>query len=118
MNRTALLRLIAVLFLIYGLYNALLLPGMFVAPVPILLAGTLAKVLLALAAAVGVWTGQRWAPAIIVLTGAVVAALWLTYAFVLGIVAYLYAIGVAAVAVVLMIAVAGYVQRGRSAFSV
>ena len=112
MDRTTLLRIIALGFLLYGLYNALLLPAMLVAPTsPILLVGTIAKTALAAMSAFGIWTRKPWAPAAIVLTGIVVAVLWLLYAFVLGIVAYLYALAIAVVAVVITIAVAVYVQR-------
>ena len=88
---------------------------MLVAPTaPVILAGTIAKMALAAIAAFGVWTGKSWAPAVIVLTGVVLAALWLTYGFVLGIVAYLYAIAIAGLTLLLMIVAAAYVQRGPS----
>jgi hypothetical protein len=106
-DRTTLLRVIAIGFLLYGIYNALLLPAMLVAPAtPILLIGTIAKATLACVAAFGVWTGKRWAPAVVVLTGVVIAVLWLLYGFVLGIVAYLYAVAMAALALVLTIVLA------------
>ena len=115
MDRTTLLRLIAIAFLIYGVYNALLLPGMLVAPTAaILLAGTIAKTALAFLVAFGIWSRKPWTPAAVVLTGIVIAALWLTYGFVLGIVAYLYAIAMAGFALLLAIVVAAYVQRGTS----
>ena len=107
MDRTTLLRVIAVGFLLYGVYNVLLLPAMLVAPTtPILLVGTIAKATLALVAAFGVWTHKPWAPAAIVITGLVIAVLWLLYGFVLGIVAYLYAIVVAGLTLILMIVLA------------
>jgi hypothetical protein len=107
------LRGIAVGFFFYALYAASFLPGMLVAPTaPILLIGTVAKTALAFACGIGTWTGQRWAPAIVILTGVVIAALWLSYGFVLGIVAYFYAVAMAVVAVVVSIVVAGYVKRG------
>jgi hypothetical protein len=114
-DRTTLLRVIAIGFLFYGVYNLLLLPAMLVAPTaPVLLLGTVAKTVLAAIAAFGVWTGRSWAPTVIVLTGVVIAALWLTYGFVLGLVAYLYAIVIAGLALLLMIVAAAYVQRGSS----
>jgi hypothetical protein len=113
--RTTLLRVIALGFLLYGVYNAFLLPAMLVAPTaPVLLVGTLAKTALAAIAAFGVWTGRSWASTVIVLTGVVIAALWLTYGFVLGLVAYLYAIVIAGLALLVMIVTAAYVQRGSS----
>lgn len=107
MDRTTLLRVIAIGFLLYGVYNALLLPAMLVAPTtPILLIGTIAKTALAFAAAFGVWTSKPWASTAIVFTGVVIAVLWLLYGFVLGIVAYLYAVMVAALALILAIVLA------------
>jgi hypothetical protein len=114
-DRTTLLRVLALGFLIYGAYNAFLLPALLVAPTaPVILVGTIAKTALAAIAAFGIWTRKSWASAVIVLTGVVIAALWLTYGFVLGIVAYLYAIVIAGLALLLMIVTAAYVQRGSS----
>jgi hypothetical protein len=114
-DRTTLLRLIAIGFLFYGIYNAILLTAMLAAPTePILLIGTIARTALALVVAFGVWTGKRWSSAAIVLTGVTIAVLWLLYGFVLGIVAYLYAVVIAALTVLLMIVLAVYVQRGSS----
>ena len=113
MDRTTLLRLIAIGFLLYGVYNAILLTTMLAAPTePILLAGTIVKTALACLAALGIWMSKRWAPAAIVLTGVAIAVLWLLYGFLLGIVAYLYAVVIAALALLLMIILAAYVQRG------
>jgi hypothetical protein len=110
-DRTIALRVIAVGFLLYGVYTASFLTGMLVAPAsPILLIGTLAKTLLALACALGIWTRQRWSPAIVVLLGIVVAVLWLLYGFILGIVAYLYGVAMAVVAILVMMLVAAYVR--------
>jgi hypothetical protein len=90
-DRTTVLRVIAIGFFFYALYTASFLTGMLVGPTrPILLIGAVAKTALALACAIGIWTGQRWAPAVIVLAGLVIAVLWLLYGFVLGFVAYLY----------------------------
>jgi hypothetical protein len=114
-DRTTLLRVLALGFLIYGVYNAFLLAALLVAPTaPVILLGTIAKMALAAIAAFGIWTGKSWASAVIVLTGVVIAALWLTYGFVLGIVAYLYAIAIAGLTLLLMIVAAAYVQRGTS----
>jgi hypothetical protein len=109
-DRTTVLRVIAVGFFFYALYTASFLIGMVVAPAPILLIGTLAKAVLAIACGVGIWTAQRWAPAMIVLTGIVIAVLWLVYGFVLGIVAYLYGIAMALMAIIVTTLVAAYVR--------
>jgi hypothetical protein len=104
------LRLIAVGFFVYAVYSGSFLPAMLVAPTSaILLIGTLAKTALAVACGVGIWTGQPWAPAIVVLTGIVIAVLWLLYGFVLGIVAYLYGVAMAVVAILVTMLVAAYV---------
>ena len=67
MDRTAMLRVLALGFLIYGVYNALLLPALLVAPTsPVILVGTIAKTALAAIAALGVWTGKSWASTVIV----------------------------------------------------
>ena len=109
------LRVIAIGFFFYALYTASFLTGMLAGPTsPILLMGTVAKTLLAVACAIGIWTGQRWAPAVVVLTGIVIAVLWLLYGFLLGIVAYLYGVAMAVLAVLVMLLVAAYV-RGPAA---
>ena len=112
MDRTTVRGGIALAFLLYGLYTASFVPGLVVAPaVPILLIGTLAKAALACAAAFGVWTGRSWAPAAMVLTGVVIAALWLIEGFVLGIVAYLYALGAAVLAIAVTFVSAAYLSE-------
>jgi len=109
MDRTTVRGGIALAFLLYGLYVASFIPGLVVAPaVPILLIGALAKAALALVAAFGVWTGRSWAPAAMVLTGLVIAVLWLIEGFVLGIVAYLYALSAAVFAIVVTFLAAAY----------
>jgi hypothetical protein len=111
MDRTTVRRGIAIAFFLYAVYTASFVPGMLVAPaVPILLLGAIAKTALALACGIGIWTRQSWAPALVVLTGIVVAVLWLIYGFVLGIVAYLYGVAMSAVAVLVAIVVANYVR--------
>jgi hypothetical protein len=114
-DRTTLIRLLAIGFLIYGVYNALLLLGILVAPASaILLVGAIAKTASAFIVAFGLWSRKPWASAAVVLTGVVIAVLWLAYGFVLGIVAYLYAIVMAGLALLLAIVIASYVQRGAS----
>ena len=69
----------------------------------------------ALAAAVGVWCGQRWAASVVVLLGVSLAATWLIEGFVLGIVAYLHALLVAVLAIVVALIIAAYVHRQHGA---
>jgi len=117
-DRATALRVIAVGFFLYALYTASFLPGMLVAPTaPIPLIGTIAKTLLAFACAVGIWTGKPWAPGIVVLTGIVIAVLWLLYGFVLGIVAYLYGIAIALLTILVTLLVAAYVRLKPNAMS-
>jgi len=114
-DRTIVLRVIAIGFFLYALYTASYLVGMVAAPSPILLIGALAKTALAVASGVGIGTGQRWAPVIVVLTGVVIAAVWLLYAFALGIVPYLYGIAMALLALFVTMLVAVYVRMRPTA---
>jgi len=115
-DRTIALRVIAFGFFLYALYTASFLLGMVAAPTsPILLIGTLAKTVLALACAFGIWTKQPWAPAAVVLIGVVIAVLWLVYGFVLGVVAYLYGVAMAVLAIVVTMLVAAYVRLNPGA---
>lgn len=105
---------IAILFVAYAVYTASFVPGLIVGRiVPVLLVGTVAKAVLALAAAVSVWRADAWASTLVVLTGVAIAVVWLMDAFALGIVAYLYAIGAAVLALLITFAIAIYLQRGH-----
>src|SRR5579871_5106128 len=104
---------IAVLFFAYAIYTASFVPALVVAPVPILLVGTLAKAILACAAAIGIWTRQRWAGTAVILTGVAIAAVWLLEAFALGIVPYLYAVGAAVMAVGVTVAIATFLPGNQ-----
>ena len=98
---------VAILLAAYGVYAGSFVPGMLVAPSSAVLpVAYIVQTALAFAAAVGVWLGRSWAANVILALGAVVAATWLIEAFALGLVAYLYAIGIAVVALVL--ATVGY----------
>ena len=68
----------------------------------------------AFAAAFGVWRAQRWAAGAVVLLGVAIAGTWLFEGFILGIVAYLYALLVAVIALVVTLVIAAYVNRQRS----
>ena len=111
-DRPTALILIAVALAGYGLYIAGYVPAMLLgAPVPLLLIGFVLQAVCALAAAVGVWRGQRWAAGVVVLLGVCIAATWLINGFVLGIVAYLHALLVAVLAIVVTLIIAAYLNR-------
>ena len=112
-DRSMVMLLIAVALAGYGLYIAAFVPGMLVGPpVPLLLIGFVLQAVFGLAAAFGVWRGQHWAAAATVLLGLSIAATSLVEAFVLGIVAWLHALLVAILAIVITLMVAAYIQRG------
>ena len=101
MDRSIALLLIALLLAAFGLYH--LLNGLAIAAAPgtpVLAISFLLQGVLGLAAAYGVWRAQTWAPLALLLLGIVVAATALIEAFVLGIVAWLWALMIAVVAVV------------------
>jgi peptidoglycan/LPS O-acetylase OafA/YrhL len=115
MNRTTALVVIAVALGVYGLYAASSVPAMVVgARVPALLFAFVLQAACALAAAVGAWRRDRWAAGAAVLLGICIAATSLFEGFVPGIVAYLRAVLVAAIAVVVTMGIATYVSRQRS----
>ena len=111
-NRSTALLLIAGALAAYGLYIAAHVPAMLVGePVPLLLIGFVLQAACALAGAVGVWRNQPWAASVVVALGVITAATWLIEGFVLGIVAYLYALFVAVVSIVVTLLIAQYVRR-------
>jgi len=111
-DRSTALLLIAVALAGYGLYIAGDVPGMLIVqPVPLLLIGFVLQAVCALAAAVGVWRAQSWAAGVVVLLGVCIAVTWLINGFVLGIVAYLHALLVAVLAIVVTLIIAAYVNR-------
>ena len=113
-DRSAALLLIAVALAAYGVYIAGYVPGLLVGrPMPLVLICFVLQVMLALVGAVGVWRGQRWAAGVVMLLGVIIAATWLIDAFVLGIVAYLHALLVAVLAVVVTVLLGLYVDRQR-----
>lgn len=107
MNRVALLKLIGVIFAIYGVYRALLLPALFAEPTePVLLACLLIETLAAFAAAVGLFVLAGWAPIATIVLGAAIAATELVEASFFGIIALDRAILVGAAAILVAIAIA------------
>ena len=107
--------IIALALVFYGLWKAAFVPAMFVGHTALLLAiGFLAQVVLAVAAAVGVWLAQPWASLALILLGASIAATYLVEAFVLGIVAYLYALFASVVALVVTFLLAAWVDGAPS----
>jgi membrane protein YdbS with pleckstrin-like domain len=82
--------------------------------VPALLLGFVLQAVCAVAAALGVWRGQRWAAGAVVLLGVAIAGTWLFEGFILGIVAYLYALLVAVIALIVTLVIAAYVNRRGS----
>jgi hypothetical protein len=115
MNRSTALLLIAVALAGYGVYVASYVPAMLVGPsMPALLIGFVLQALCAFAAALGVWRRGRWAAGAVVLLGVSIAGTWLCEGFVLGIVAYLHAVLVAAIAIIMALVIASYVNRQGS----
>jgi hypothetical protein len=97
---------------VYGVYAASFVPAMLVGPsVPGLLIGFVFQAACGLAAAIGVWLGRRWAAGAVVLLGASIAGTWLFEAFVLGLVAYLRALAIAVIALVIALIIAAYVNH-------
>src|SRR5476651_694487 len=119
MNRSTNLLLIAIALALYGLYVASYVPGMLVGPVvPGLLIGFVLQAVFAIATAVGVWRGQRWAAGAVVLLGVSIACASLFEAFVLGIIAYLRALLVSLIALAITFIIAAYVNRQDAALKV
>jgi hypothetical protein len=112
MTSSAATILLSVVLAVYGLYAASYIPGLLIGiGSPILLIGRVVEAVLAFAAAFGVWTRRGWAPAFVIVLALAIAAVWLVEAFVLGIVAYLYAIGAAILVAFAGILCAGYMRR-------
>jgi hypothetical protein len=112
MNRSTTRVMIAVALAVYGVYAAGFVPVMLAGPsVPGLLVGFVLQTVCALAAAIGVWRGRRWAAAAVLLLGASLAGTWLFEAFVLGIVAYLRALAIAVIALGIAVILAVYLNR-------
>jgi hypothetical protein len=110
MDRPTTRLLIAVALAVYGVYAASFLPALLVGSLLALLIGFVLQAGCALAAALGVWRGGRWAAGAVVLLGICVAATWLFEGFILGIVAYLHASLVAVIALLITFIIAAYLK--------
>ena len=112
MERHTSLLLIAIALAAYGVYHAIYAIAMLPGPAsPLLLLAFALQAVLAMLAAVGVWRQQRWAAAALFLLGASIAATALVEAFVLGIIAWLYALLTAIAAIVIALLLGAYVNR-------
>jgi hypothetical protein len=105
------LLLIAISLAAYGSYHALHAIALPAPASPLLWLAFVLQAVLAILAAVGVWRRQRWAAAALLALGTVIAATALVGAFVLGIIAWLYALGIAIAAVVIALLLGAYVNR-------
>lgn len=115
MNRSMTLVVIAIVLAAYGLYAASFVPVLLVgAPTPWLLIGFVLQAVFAFAAAFGTWRSRRWAAGAAILLGVSIAITWLFEAFVLGIVAYLNALAVGAIAIIATLVIAAYLNRARA----
>ena len=116
MNRSTISILIGVSLVAFGVYRALYVPGMLVAPqVPLLLVGFVLQAVLGIVAGVGVWRGARWAALAVGLLCASMVATDLVEVFV-GIIAYLRALLEAVLAILVAILVIRYL-RGEAGAS-
>jgi hypothetical protein len=112
MNRSATRLLMTVVLAGYGVYAASFVPALLLEPLrPALLVGFMLQAVCGLAAALGVWRGDRWAAGAVVLLGVCIAGTWLFEAFILGIVAYLHALLIAVIAVITTLVIAAYLTR-------
>jgi succinate-acetate transporter protein len=104
--------IIAVVLAGYGIYTASYVPAMLQGPSsPGLLILFVFQAVCALAAAVGVWRGQRWTAGAVVALGVAVAATSVFEGFILGIVPYLRVVLVVVAALVATMSIAAFVNR-------
>jgi hypothetical protein len=115
MERRTASMLIALALAVYGGYRLLYAVTMLPAPAsPFMLIAFGVQAALAILAAIGVWHRQRWAAAALLLLGASIAMTALVEAFVLGIIAWLYAILLAIAAIVAALLLGAYINRSDS----
>ncbi len=114
MSRSAPTIVVVVALVAYGVYIGSYIPPMLVGSPPAsILIGFLLQAIAALAGAVGVWWHRAWAPAVIVILGAAIAATAIVEGYVLGLIGYNHALAVAILGLAVTIAVAIYVSRSR-----
>jgi hypothetical protein len=107
------LAVIAVALVLYGVYIALHVPALIVGTAsPILLIGYAVQACAAIAGAVGLWRAAGWASAMVIVLGAAVVFTALGEAFILGIVAWAYAVLVSVVALLIALGIAAYARTG------
>jgi len=115
MERRTALMLIALALAVYGGYRLVYAVTMLPVPYsPFMLIAFAVQAALAILAAIGVWRQQRWAAAALLLLGASIAMTALVQAFVLGIIAWLYAILLAIAAIVVALLLGAYINRSDS----
>jgi hypothetical protein len=115
MNRDPSLLLIAAVLIAFGVYRALYLPGMLTgASMPLMFVCYLLQAVFGIAAGICVWRGAGAASLLILLLGASIAATGLVE-IALGIVAWLYALLGALIALVVAVLLARYVAGKRGA---
>jgi hypothetical protein len=115
MERRTVLILIALALAVFGGYRLLYAIAMLpVSESPFMLIAFGVQAVLAILAAIGVWRQQRWAAAVLLLLGASIAITALVEAFVLGIIAWLYAILLAIAAIVVALLLGAYINRSDS----
>jgi hypothetical protein len=115
MGRGLALTLIASVLAAFGLWQAFSAIAMVGGPgSPLVLLALIVQSVLALLAAVGVWQRRHWAAAALFLLGVSIAATALIYAFVLGIVAWLYALFVAIAAIAVALLLGAFVERSHT----
>lgn len=114
MERSLALLLIAGALAAYGVTQAFYAIAMLPAPASLLLLIAFAlQAVLAILAAVSVWQQRRWAGRALLLLGTSIAATLLIEAFVLGIIAWLYALLLAVAAIAVALILGAYVNRSR-----
>jgi hypothetical protein len=115
MERSLALLLIAGALAAYGVWQAFYAIAMLTGPAsPLLLIAFALQAVLAILAATGVWRQQRWAGTALLLLGTSIAATLLVEAFVLGIMAWLYALLLAVAAIAVALILGAYVNRSRA----
>jgi hypothetical protein len=115
MDRSTARLIIAIALTVFGGYRALFLPGLLNGSSPMLFTGFLLQAVFGIAAGFGVWRGAAWAPHVIALLGASIAATALIEGYVLEIVAALRALLEAVVAIIACLILAAHVRRSELA---